>query len=293
MDPRASLIVHYGALSGKTLALLRLGRLGEVLQITREGRESAEENLARSWLLSYREASLRRLAFDFEGAHRLCESIREASAGYPECQAQTISHVAAGYMELDRREYHRAIEHFRLVHTPKVPTKFFLHWTWRMNAQLQLGNAWLLAGSLSHARTTADGFLKSALSTSDPHLQALAWELKTRVAIAENDLSAARDHIRQALAIVDKFEILIAAWQSYATAWQLYDHTNERQTAKNNREHAEACIRQIAESFEADEPLRATFLSAAPVRQVLRGDVKRGLSAAGLNAWSGALGAVG
>lgn len=56
MDHGISLIVHFGALSGKTLALLRLGQLGEVLRITRAGRELADENLARSWLLSFREA---------------------------------------------------------------------------------------------------------------------------------------------------------------------------------------------------------------------------------------------
>jgi len=37
-----------------------------------------------------------------------------------------------------------------------------------------------------------------------------------------------------------------------------------------NRERAETCIRKIANSFAPDEPLRATFLAAAPVRRILR-----------------------
>jgi hypothetical protein len=75
--------------------------------------------------------------------------------------------------------------------------------------------------------------------------------------------------MERALAIVDKFEILVAAWQAHATAWQLYRHVKEHKTAEANRERAETCIRKIANSFAPDEPLRASFLSATPVARVL------------------------
>jgi hypothetical protein len=139
-----------------------------------------------------------------------------------------------------------------------------------MTAQLESSNAWLMSGDLSGARTAADGFLESALSTADPYLRALAWDLKTRLVMAENDFKCARESIQQALAIVDKFEILVAAWQVYATAWRLYERVKEHKTAEMNRERAETCILKIANSFAPDEPLRATFLAAAPVRRILR-----------------------
>ena len=126
---------------------------------------------------------------------------------------------------------------------------------------------------MQNARTAADGFLESALSTADPHLQALAWDLKTRVAMAEKDFKGARESIQQALAIVDKFEILVAAWQVYGTAWQLYQRVKEPNMAETNRERAETCILKIANSFAADEPLRTTFLAAAPIRRILREEV--------------------
>lgn len=66
-------------------------------------------------------------------------------------------------------------------------------------------DAWPLSGNLANAHTTADGLLASALSTADPHLQALAWDLKARAAMAESDLQAAREAIQQALSITDKF----------------------------------------------------------------------------------------
>ena len=122
----------------------------------------------------------------------------------------------------------------------------------------------------------ADELLKSALSTADPYLQALAWELNTRVAMAEDDWIAAREYLLRALAIVDKFEILVAAWQTHATAWQLYQHEREHKTAETNRERAESCIMKIADSFASDEPLRSIFLSAPPVARVLGGSATKG-----------------
>jgi hypothetical protein len=97
-------------------------------------------------------------------------------------------------------------------------------------------------GNAVNARTAADGFLKSALSTSDPHLQALGWELQARVALAEVDLQGARASIQNALAIIDRFEILFAAWQTFATPSQVYKHAKEVKTAEAYRDRAEFCI---------------------------------------------------
>jgi DNA-binding winged helix-turn-helix (wHTH) protein/tetratricopeptide (TPR) repeat protein len=272
-DHGVRLIPHFGALSGKTMALLRMGHLGEVLRITRAARESMEENRARAWLLSFREAWVRILAFDFEGAFHICEAISEESGRHHSFQPEAICQIAAGYIALDRQDYGEAIEHFKQVHEPEVSTKFFLHWAWRLTARLESGNAWLLSGNIATARMAADDSLQSALLTADPYLQALAWDLKTRVAIAESDLSGAREHIEETLAIVDRFEILVPAWRAHATAWQLFRRAKEHKKAETHRDCAEACIIRIADSFASDEPLRATFLAAAPVRRILRGGI--------------------
>ena len=184
---------------------------------------------------------------------------------------ETISRIASGYIAIEQGDYARAIEHFRHICVPEVTVKFFLHWVWRMTAQLESGNAWLLSGDIPHARTAANESLEAALSTADPHLQALAWELKARVAMAENDLMGARDCIEHSLAIVDKFEILVAAWQAYATAGQLYQSVGEHHLAEMHRKRSQSCILKIADSFALEEPLRATFLAATPVHRILRG----------------------
>src|SRR5215813_15397380 len=94
-------------------------------------------------------------------------------AQYPMGQPKTIAKVAAGYAELHRGQYEKAIEYFTQVRDPEITPKFFLHWFWRMTAQLGLSNVWLASRSLGRARSEADRFLASALSTAEPNLHAL------------------------------------------------------------------------------------------------------------------------
>src|SRR5260370_33587249 len=145
-------------------------------------------------------------------------------AEYPTGQAKGIDRVAAGYAELHRGEYYKAIEFFSQVRDAETTPKCCVHWFWRMTAQLGLSNVWLASGDLAKARGEADAFLESSLSTADPHLQALAWEMKTRIAIAEQAGEAAADHLLEALSIVESFAVPVAAWQVHATAWDLYRH---------------------------------------------------------------------
>jgi len=94
-----------------------------------------------------------------------------------------------------------------------------------------------------------DDLLESALSTADPHLQALAWEMKTRVAMAEQDWMGAREYLQQAVVIVEKFEVLVAAWQVHATAWQFYRHTKEDKPAEASRGRGRSLHPQDCEFF--------------------------------------------
>jgi len=277
MNDTTTLMANFFATSGRTVALLRLGRFGEVLTIVRAGKEMAEKNGNDPWLFNFREAWLRTLAFDFEGARRLCEFIIRPNAEYPTEQPETIALVATGYAELDRGNYDRAIECFRQVRDPQLSAKFFLHWFWRMTAQLGLSNVWLESGNLVNARCEGDAFLDSALSTADPYLQSLAWELKSRIAIAELDWNRAHDYVQNGLAILKESDVPVAAWQIHARARDLYMHAKDEQAAEIHRSHAEAHILTIANSFLPDEPLREIFLTAAPVRRIL-GDKKQNRS---------------
>jgi len=138
-----------------------------------------------------------------------------------------------------------------------------------MHARLGLIEVWLQAGDIPNARIDVDDFLESALSTAEPNMQALAWEMKARVAWAEKDSDGARTCIESALAILDKFEIPVSAWRVHATACDLYGRQGENESAEAHRAHARDLIIKIADSFEQGEPLKQSFLSAAPVRRII------------------------
>src|SRR5262249_60582044 len=77
----------------------------------------------------------------------------------------------------------------------------FLHWYWRMNAQLGLSEAWLAAGNVRNARKEADRFPDAASSTSEPNLRALASDVEARVAMAGKGWASAERSTERARAI--------------------------------------------------------------------------------------------
>ena len=259
-------LVYLLSIGGKLLTLLRLGQLGEVLRIVRSGYEMAEKNGNDPWFFSFREAWLRTLAFDFEGARGVCEAAMRRNRGYPTAQAQAIARVAAGYADLKSRQYDQAIRHFREVRDPKLTPKFFLHWIWRMTAQHGLSNAWLEAGDLSNARKEADGFLQSVLSTADPYLHVLGWEMSARVAIKREEWTNAEERIREALEVLHDFEVPLAAWRLHSTASEFCRKTKKTEAAEEHRVRARTAILTIANSFQPEEQLRKVFLSASPIQ---------------------------
>jgi len=248
----------------------------------------AEKNGNDPWLFNFREAWVRMLALDFEGSARVCDSILQMTTRYPVGQPQTIgriargySAIAAGFTELDRGHCKRAIEFFNEVRDPVVTPKFFLHWTWRMTAQLGMSEAWLQSADIEKASVEADVLLRSVLQTADPHLQALAWEMQARIALSRQDWTRAKDCIHKALEIVRNFDVPIAAWQVHATAWRL-DHCKQEQgAAESHRQAAKAYILKIADSFAHGEPLRDTFLSATPIARILNPLAEEGWAADG------------
>ena len=263
-------VAYLLALGAKTVALIHLGRLGQALQEVRAAIERAKKNGNDPWLLNIREAWLRTVAMDFEGAQRIGEAMICVNSGYPTGQPQAIAWVAAGNAALGRADYDGALQYFRKVIDEDVTPKFFLHWYWRIHSQLGVVNSWLASGNLQNAGAEAGRLLEAALKTHDPSLQALAWEANARFGIAKKDWKSTEESLQNGLALQEKFAIPTAAWRLDGTAWEFYQQV-KNEKAETHRKRAESCILKIANSFAPDEPLRATFLAAAPVRRVLDG----------------------
>jgi tetratricopeptide (TPR) repeat protein len=266
-------VAYLLAIGAKSVALIHLGQLGAALNIMRTAIERAEKNGNDPWLLKIREAWLRTVAMDFKGAQQLCETMIHSNSGYPTGQPKAIAWFAAGNAALEQANYDEALQKFRQVIDERVTPKFFLHWYWRMLAQLGLANVWLAQGDLGKARTDAELLLTSALSTADPSLQALAWELNARLAIARNDWKGAETSIENGLLILEKFEIPLVVWRLHGTAWDLYQRRKNAKVAETHRKCSETFIRKIANSFAPAEPLRAVFLAAPSVRRILQENV--------------------
>jgi len=97
----------------------------------------------------------------------------------------------------------------------------------------------------------------------------LAWEANARVAIAEQKGQHAEDCIAQGLLIIEGYEVPLAAWRVHGTSAELHARAGKSDLAKHHRELSRATIMKLANSLDPEDPLRATFLSAPPVRRVI------------------------
>ncbi len=257
------------AFGGRGFVFMATGAFGAMLQLVRRGRELSAKNESPGWLWILGEAWLRLLCFDFEGARRLEEITMPSDVEPHAIWLRTVARICAGYAETAGKNYETALAAFAAIRDGEVTPDFFLHWHWRMQAHLGTVETHLSAGDLPSANREAVGFLESTLRIADPNLRALAWEINARVAATQGKWLKAREHIDNALAVLDKFEIPVAGWRVHHTAWRICRAEGDGGTAARHRAHAQEMITTIADSFEPDEPLRKCFLTAPPVRPVL------------------------
>ena len=269
MNESSSLVGYVLALSAKAIAHLHLGQFGQALEIVRAARGQADKNGSNPWLFMLREAWVRILAFDFHGARQLCRQIIEANAPYLAGHPAAIAAIADGYSALYEGDYRRALRSFQELIERGCPVKFFLHWYWCMQAELGTGEAALRKGDLLQAHEAADRFLRSALSTADPHLHVLAWNINARVAMLERDARQAETSVRAGLAVLEKSAVPLAAWKLHDTARQFHQEQGRSKLAAFHQMQAESGVLAIADSFSPDEPLRSGFLGSAPVQPIL------------------------
>jgi DNA-binding winged helix-turn-helix (wHTH) protein/tetratricopeptide (TPR) repeat protein len=263
-------ITQYLGSWGGMLALLHMGELGELLEALRTAITMAQRNGNNLWFFAFTgiEAWLRTLTSDFDGARRLCEPILKFGLGRAGRTPKAMALLFLGYAEIGLGNISEAVRHFSAVEE-MTNEKFYLYWYWRMQAQLGMSSAWLESGNLVNARHEAARFLESALSTDDPNLQALAWEMKARITIAAGEWIEAEPFVLQSLAILQSFDVPIAAWRVHATAWEIYRQLGQEDKAEQHRSAAETVAQALANSLASDEPLREIFLKADPVRRVL------------------------
>jgi DNA-binding winged helix-turn-helix (wHTH) protein/tetratricopeptide (TPR) repeat protein len=260
---------HVLAFGAKGLIHLCRGNFGETLRIVRRGRELAEKDGEDPWMFIFGDVWLRLLCADFEGVRSVSSLLMRSNAEQHAAFTRAVCRISSGYDEAFKGNFAKALRFFAEVRDFQITPKFFLHWQWRMHATLGAAEVLLVSGDSAAAHREADGLLQSTLEKADPNMQVLAWEIKARVAVAEQDPAGARRCIEQALAILRRFELPIVAWQVHRTASNWFREEGDQARAAEHRARAEEVIMNIANSFEPGEPLRESFLAAPHVQRVL------------------------
>jgi DNA-binding winged helix-turn-helix (wHTH) protein/tetratricopeptide (TPR) repeat protein len=261
-----SLVVYLSALSSQVLALLQLGRWGELRCVIRTGLDLAEKNGNDSWLGIFQAylAWLHLHARDFEGASKLSQMLLQKYTEEPAGQVQTMARVTSGLADINLGQPEAAIAKFvKVRNRPKQP-KFFLQWYWQMLAEVGLPWAWLIAGQPQNAAVEADQYLRDALVTAEPSLRAMAWSTEARVALAKDDSIRAKQCIDQALACMREFEPPIPAWRVHLAASAVYTRSGDTPRAERHRRRVLEIQQELADSLEPGDPLRDSLL--APIK---------------------------
>jgi tetratricopeptide (TPR) repeat protein len=173
-----------------------------------------------------------------------------------------------GSAETGLGEYASAQEHLLAAQADMNRPGPTCVWYWRLPLESALTELWLAKGDLAQARPQAERSLAIALATAEHTWQALAWEANARLALAELDLSRARECIARGLSAMEGFEVPLAAWRVHATAAELCQKSGDRDSAERHLGLSRDTIMKLANSLPAKEPLRQTFLSAPAVRNI-------------------------
>jgi hypothetical protein len=263
-----------------TLSLMFLGEWGEALREIEAAVAVLDKNGDDRWGQGVRphRAWVHLLAMDFAGVLDQCDSALRL-LGDPELHP-TPDYPAPyrfglwkclflmGSAETGLGEYASAREHLLAAQTDMNRPGPTCVWYWRMPLESALTELWLAKGDLAQARPQAERFLAIALATAEHTWQALAWEANARLAMAEPDLSRARECIARGLSAMEGFEVPLAAWRVHATAAELCRNSGDRDSAERHLALSRDTIMKLANSLPAKEPLRQTFLSAPAVRNI-------------------------
>ena len=246
------------------ISLLHLGDWGEARRQIDAALKMAEQNdnhLGKAvFLLEL--AWLHELALDFAAARsisdRAIELIPQPRVAYPAFLGWirqgmaalalgdlATAHSCAGQME-------RELEGGGLV-----------YWNMRLMFHHTLACYWLARGDSGAARSQAERLCDLAGQSGELTYLALGHCLLGRIALGADAVAAALPQLERALALIRQAELPLAAWQVHAALSDCHRRQGRSGEAARHRQFAAAILQELADSFEAGDPLRAR-LAAHP-----------------------------
>ena len=272
LDPTDSLWEHLGALAAKGGALALQGRLGAAHRTLTTAIEIARKNDNAPWLdiLTGLFGSLHFEAGDFAAAAEIAAS--RLPAGSLECAAPSQMHllVVSGAAELGLGRVADARLRFSAVRAYPMQDLPIVHWYWRLQAQLGMVEAMLVAGDVAAARAEITDLTAAAASLDEVFVRALAWESRARVEMRGNAIDSAVTSIGRALECLASHEVPTAAWRVHATAAGIL-HRTDPPLAASHAERARAIVTRMAESLEGYPRLQQSLLAMPVIRTLVHG----------------------
>jgi DNA-binding winged helix-turn-helix (wHTH) protein/tetratricopeptide (TPR) repeat protein len=211
------------------------------------------------------------IAHEFEKARELCERIVPGwdSSGtidpaFPPAfnpGEEGARLVILGAAQAGLGQYDAALEHLEAARKLILANSAALHWYWGVAVEWVLAQLWISRGDPARAGSHAKNLLTRAAGGGQATWRALAHEVAAQIAMCQRDLSRAREHITEALSIVERFEIPVAAWRVQVRAAKFFESVGNNASAQHHRELAQAATLRLEGSLPAGHAFRNRLLT--------------------------------
>ncbi len=253
-------------------SLFHWGHWGEMRRVLHDGLQMAEKNGHHRWamLLRLEETWLCEEIGDCAQAYRLAEQglaeANDAQLGY----GQLVSTVLLGRAAFGLGELQQAFQYLDAMVQRLKSERVLMDWIWSMPLHQSLGDYWLRQGQYEHAKRAAQTVCNMAGQPGEATYLAQAWCTQAKAALAQQQWTEAEEKLSQALALVDRVKVPLAAWRVYATAADWAQQCGHRSQAETYCAQSAAVIRELADALGDADVLRCTFLAQPRIDAIMR-----------------------
>jgi DNA-binding winged helix-turn-helix (wHTH) protein len=242
-------------------ALLHGGQWGTALHVIEDGLRMAESNAHVHWIRMFRLqlAWLHEHAFDFTTAKTLCEAALADACAVGHHYGEMVGGVLLGYVRLGLGDVDGARRQLQTVQNGLQRRRVLMDWIWRIPLHHGLGECAQLAGDLQRAELHSRSAAALAAAPGERHFQALALRRLAEIAWHRGDRKGSVRFLRQALDLVRKGDVPLAAWRVHATAARLCAERDEPATAARHLAARDALRRRLLDSLAEAPALRRSF----------------------------------
>jgi len=169
--------------------------------------------------------------------------------------------VTLGAAQAGLGKYDAALEHLEAARQQMLENPVIFHWYWRIAVEWALAQLWIARGDPARAGCHAKDLLALTARSAEATWRALALEVAAHIAMCERDLPRAREHITEALSVVERFEIPVAAWRVQVLAAKFFESAGDNASAQHHRELAQAATLRLERSLPPGHAFRKRLLT--------------------------------